>query len=102
MEKEWIERCVASGHYLWTLHADEERRNDGFTISDIEDALLSGAILEQYPKDPRGPSCLVFGGAKDAPKHVVCGRNSLDYLVVITVYKPLPPRWKTPTERGEK
>jgi hypothetical protein len=34
------------------------------------------------------------------PIHMVCGARG-DWLVVITVYIPRPPRFKTPYQRGE-
>ena len=100
MDIEWVGSKVKNNHYLWTLHADEERRNDGLEIEEVERALISGQILENYPNDPRGASCLVCGESKEIPIHVVCGKNNRDWLVIITVYKPKPPKWKSPTERG--
>lgn len=100
MDIEWIQGKVASGQYLWTLHADEERRNDSLSISEVEIALKSGIIIEQYPTDPRGASCLVYGDVSGVPVHIVCGKNSMEQLVIITVYKPELPKWKNPKERG--
>jgi len=99
LTKEWIRECVESGQYLLTLHADEERRNDGLGMVDLETALTNGMILESYPDDPRGPSCLVYGESHGIPVHVVCGGNRSGWLVVITVYRPSPPKWESPTRR---
>lgn len=96
---QWIRDRVATDEYLFTLHADEERRNEGLEISDIETVLKAGVILEDYPDDPRGPSCLVYGESQGIPVHVVCGRNRSGWLVIITVYRPGPPRWESPTTR---
>ncbi len=46
---------VRKNEYLYTFHADEERRNEGLSIAEVEEALLNGRILEDYPNDPRGP-----------------------------------------------
>jgi hypothetical protein len=80
----------------------QERQNDNLTISETEEALLAGRALEQY-KDPKGgESCLVVGFTKEGkPIHVVCGRRG-NWLVIVTVYIPQPPKFKTPYERGEK
>ncbi len=91
---------VQRSEYLLSLHADEERRNDGLGLADIERTLLAGRVLEDYPDDPRGASCLVYGESGSGPVHVVCGANRSGWLVVITVYRPSAPKWKTPTERG--
>lgn len=102
MDIGWIQKKVKSGKYLWTLHADVERRNDGLEIDDVEKALLGGTVLENYPNDPRGRSCLVCGENNGVPMHVVCGRNKADMLVIITIYKPISPKWLSPTERRKK
>ncbi len=100
MDLGWLKTKIRQNQYLFTLHADEERRNDSFAIEDVEKALLEGQILETYPNDPRGSSCLVYGESKGVPVHVVCGRNSEEWLVIITVYRPTFPKWKTPTKRS--
>jgi hypothetical protein len=50
----------------------------------------------------RGESCLL-AGFTDAgkPVHVVCGGMG-EYLVIITVYIPTPPKFINPYERGSK
>ena len=102
MDIQWIRSQIGSGQYLWTLHADEERRNDGLEVVDVEVALVEGMILESYPADPRGISCLVYGESKGRSIHVVCGKNQAERLVIITVYKPTSPKWSTPKQRRTK
>lgn len=95
----WISECVARGEYIVTRHADEERRNDDISVSSLERVLTDAEILEDYPEDKRGRSCLVLGWLGERPVHVVCGANKYDWLVIITVYIPMPPKWISPTER---
>lgn len=102
MDIEWIRARAAAGEYVWSLHADEERRNDGFDIADVETALERGTVLETYPEDRRGRSCLVYGESRNRPIHIVCGRTTSDQLVIITVYQPTPPKWVTPTVRSQR
>lgn len=99
---EWIQERVRRREYLLSLHADEERRDDGLDMADLEEALLNGQILEEYPKDRRGPSCLVYGTFQGQPIHVICGRNQSGWMVVITVYIPSEPKWQSPTKRREQ
>ena len=100
MNIEWIKNCVENNEYLFTMHGDQERMNDNLTISDVEEAILSGRILENYPEDKRGESCLVVGFSNSGiPVHIVCGERD-DKMVIITVYIPKPPKFKTPYERG--
>ena len=97
---EWIRERILRDEYLLTSHAEVERRSDNIDIKEIERVLLGGVILEDYPEDPRGASCLVCGSWGEIPVHVVCGQNSDDWLVVITVYIPSTPKWKNPQERS--
>jgi len=100
MEIDWIKKCVKNEDYYYSMHGDRERMNDNLMISDVEEALLSGRILENYPEDKRGESCLVVGFSDSGvPVHIVCGERD-DKVVIITVYIPRPPKFKTPYERG--
>lgn len=96
---DWIRERIRHKEYLITLHADQERRSDGFDLRDVEEALLTGLVIEDYPEDRRGHSCLVYGRARSRDLHVVCGSNSSEWLVLITVYVPRPPKWVSSTER---
>lgn len=96
----WIRQCAATARYRYSRHADRERQNDGLTLAEIEQALVSGRIIERYPDTGRGESGLL-AGFTDAgkPIHVVCGAME-DWLVIVTVYVPAPPKFKNPYERG--
>jgi len=97
----WIHQCVRDEHYQYSLHGDRERLNDLLNLEDVEQALLSGRILEQYEDTGRGESCLVAGFSDTGkPVHVVCGRMG-DWMVIITVYIPSPPKFVTPFQRSE-
>lgn len=91
---------MENGEYYFSMHGDQERMNDDLTVSEVEEAILSGRILEDYPEDKRGESCLVVGFSNSGiPVHIVCGERE-NKMVVITVYIPKPPKFKTPYERG--
>ena len=95
-----IRESVASGAYELSLHADDERLADQLTMDELEEVLASAELLEDYPDDPRGHSCLVLGHTGGRPVHVVCGLTRQGRLLVITVYLPSPPKWKDPRTRN--
>jgi hypothetical protein len=96
----WISERVEQAEYYFSAHGDRERQNDNLTIREVEEALLAGRILEQYEDTGRGESCLVVGFSNNGkPIHAVCGRRG-DALVIVTVYIPMPPKFKSPYERG--
>lgn len=99
-EIQWIQERIKKGEYYFSSHGDQERQSDNLTVVDVEEALLSGRILEQYADTGRVESCLVAGFTEGGkPIHIVCGTRE-EWLLVITVYIPLPPKFKSPYERG--
>jgi len=100
IEIERVRALVASGSYYFSSHGDQERQNDNLTVAEVEECLLAGRIIEQYADSGRGESCLVAGfTSAGKPVHVVCGMRSI-WLVIITVYIPRPPKFKSVYERG--
>ena len=101
MDIEEIKVQVRANQYVYSFHAEIERRADELTFAQVEEALLNGEILEQYPDTGRGESCLIVGFAGDLPIHAVCGWRR-EKLVLITVYVPRPPKFVDPWTRGGK
>lgn len=99
---EEIRKKVYSKEYIISEHAERERQAEDIELKDIKESILTGEIIEDYPNDPRGQSCLVLGYAGEKPIHIVCGWNKYDWLIIITVYIPVPPKWITPYKRGER
>lgn len=99
MEIEVIKELVRGDQYLYSLHAEIERKADELTFVQVEEALLNGKILEQYPDTGRGESCLVVGFAGEKPVHIVCGWRG-EKIALITVYIPTPPKFVDPWTRG--
>ena len=98
---DFIKNEINKQYYEISLHADDERIADSLTIAQIEFALSNCNIIEQYPEDPRGASCLAVGFTKEGmPIHAVCGKNSAGHLIIITIYIPTMPKWKDPYTRN--
>ena len=95
---------VRQGKYEFSIHAQQERLEEDLDVTEIEAALVQGEMLEAYPNDPRGESCLVLGFADAKPIHTVLGWARIrgedeDILRIITVYIPQPPKWNDPWTR---
>jgi hypothetical protein len=78
MNIEDIKACVRNDQYGYSMHAEIECKADELTFAQVEEALLDGQILEQYPDTGRG-----------------------EKIVLITVYVPKPPKFVDPRTRGE-
>jgi len=83
-----------AGNRYITVHATQEAVSDGIDPRRLPDAIIWDAaeLIENYPGDPRGPSCLILTHLDGLPIHVVCSRPPR--VVIITVYRPDPARWR--------
>ncbi|MGG6242303.1 DUF4258 domain-containing protein [Nodosilinea sp. AN01ver1] len=99
MDIESIQEKTRAEEYVYTSHADIERKVDDLTLLQVEEALLNGEVLEQYPDTGRGESCLVLGYSSNLPIHIVCGWRG-ERVAIITIYIPRPPKFIDPKTRA--
>ena len=98
---DFIRNEIEKQSYEISLHADGERIADELTVSQLEFILSQCKIIEQYPDDPRGESCLTAGFTPEGtPVHIVCGKNPSEHLILVTVYIPTMPKWRDPYTRN--
>jgi len=89
---EGIKDKIRTGEYRFSDHAVKRMIKRAINRYEIEDALMTGKIIEEYPEDKYSPSCLVYGKTRT-------GRNlhiqiSLPpEVVIITVYEPDESEW---------
>ena len=91
-----IQKKVATGEWLYTKHAADRVIERNIWSREVEETVSTGEIIEDYPQDKYGPSCLIFGRtAAGRILHVQISYPSPDEQVkVITVYEPDPHEWK--------
>ncbi len=79
---------VRKRQYVLTLHAEEEMADDGFTIFDVESAILTGEIIERQENHHSGEwKYLVFGQVIDGRLITVVAKlSATNKLVILTVY----------------
>jgi len=89
---------------LYTSHAVHQMSKPGRMISkdEVREVLKHGEIIEDYPEDRRGHSCLMAGETTlKRIVHVVCSPKS-NYLAVITAYIPNEDEWENDFEQRKK
>jgi hypothetical protein len=94
-------REAAQKRLLFLAYAVRQMSRPTRMISgaEVETVALQGELIEDYPNDPRGHSCLLLGfGDDDRPVHVVCSPKD-DYLAIITAYLPDPAQWSEDFKR---
>ncbi len=88
-------QAAARKRILYLPHALHRMTTKGefITTRDVRDVVFKGSIIEDYPEDVRGHSCLILGTASDTgPIHVVCAPKDA-YLAIITAYRPDQRKW---------
>jgi hypothetical protein len=86
---------VAAGRVHVSEHAYDEAIADDFSVVDVIDATPHGEVIEDYPDDPRGRSCLVLlkVNAQEAAHVVWAFDDGSGRAILVTVYRPAPARW---------
>ena len=90
---EHIRKLCLEGSYISKVHFDVQIASRGITLRDVAECISNGIIIESYPEDPRGPSCLIKGtSCTNSALHVVVG-VSTENIIYITAYYPDPAKW---------
>lgn len=97
MVEDILERVRAAGRrrLLYLPHAIRQmsRLDRMITSQEVQTVAMTGRLVEDYPEDPRGHSCLLLGqGDGSRPIHIVVAPKA-EYLAIITAYEPDPTQW---------
>jgi len=85
---------IASGQFEFSQHAVDQSIVRHISVQELREAIAGGDVIEDYPDDKYGPSCLVFGATlADRPLHIQCSYPSRPVVKIITLYEPDPQRW---------
>jgi len=93
---EAIKDAIARDAIEVSRHALRELEEDGLLLDLVLTAAQRGEVIEDYPTDPRGPSCLVCSPLSGGFwVHTVWGCDLASGIaVLITVYRPTPEKWE--------
>ena len=91
---EQLRQKVARLVMEYSLHAVRQMTARDITPGEIVETILAGEVIEDYPDDKYGPSCLVCGRTKAGRVvHAQCSHPSRTLIKVITAYEPDPAEW---------
>jgi len=90
-----IREKIARRDYEFSKHAVDQSIIRDIGVAEVEEAISNRSeVIEDYPDDKYGPSCLIlgftFGGR---PLHIQCSYPTRPLIKVITVYEPDPDLW---------
>lgn len=89
-----IRRKIERGQYEFAKHAVDQSIIRKVTLAQMRQAVMNAEIIEDYPDDKYGPSCLLFGRTqRNRPLHIQCTYPSRPLIKIITLYEPDPDEW---------
>ena len=92
MEIEGIRVKIDIAEYRFSDHAVKRMIKRSIDRMEIEQAILSGEIIEEYPDDKYSPSCLIYGKTK-AGRDLHIQISLPPSVVIITAYEPDETEW---------
>ena len=89
-----IRKKIEKGLFEFSKHAVDQSIIRRINVQNVCEVISNGTIIEDYPEDKYGPSCLIFGmTAGGRPIHIQCSYPSRSIIKIITLYEPDPVRW---------
>lgn len=89
-----VQRLCLGGQIIWKDHAAKRLKERNIKTYDVENCIATGEIIEQYPTDYPGPSCLILGmSVNNQYLHVVCSIYQ-EMVCIITSYFPNLDEWE--------
>ena len=81
--------------YEFSKHAVDQSIIRDISVAEVEDVIRGPSeIIEDYPDDKYGPSCLVLGFTRARrPLHIQCSYPTRPLVKIITLYEPDPDLW---------
>jgi hypothetical protein len=92
---EQIQDKIRRRQYEFSRHAVDQSLVRRITVAEVEQATRNQpAIVEDYPQDKYGPSCLLLGFTDAGrPLHIQISYPSRPLLKIITMYEPDSREW---------
>lgn len=85
---------IQAGQFEFSKHAVDQSILRQISVQELREAIANGEIIEDYPEDKYGPSCLILGYTQAGrPLHIQCSYPSRPLIKIITLYEPDPVRW---------
>jgi hypothetical protein len=89
-----IREKIHNRQFEFSKHAVDQSILRHITLQELYEAIENAQIIEDYPDDKYGPSCLLLGFTKsNRPLHIQCSYPERTIIKIITLYQPDPKEW---------
>jgi hypothetical protein len=91
---EKIRQKVRQNQFEFSQHDLDPTIFRQIAVQELQEAIEQGEVIEDYPDDKYGASCLI-GGVTLAGKvlHIHCSYPNRPLIKIITIYEPDPQLW---------
>jgi hypothetical protein len=90
-----IRAKIAARQYEFTKHAVDQTIIRDISVAEMEEAVSNRSeVIEDYPDDKYGPSCLILGFTKSGrPLHIQSSHPTRTLVKIVTVHEPNSDLW---------
>lgn len=101
---EEIRKKISTNEFEFSKHAVDQSIIRRISVQEVREAVMRNSeLIEDYPDDKYGPSCLILGFTEgNRPLHIQCSYSSRPVLKIITIYEPNPENWIDLKKRKKK
>ncbi|HEV2743977.1 MAG TPA: DUF4258 domain-containing protein, partial [Rubrobacter sp.] len=86
---EQLREKISTDQFELSKHAVDQSITRRIGMQELREAVTKGEVIEDYPDDKYGPSCLVSGETSAGrPLHVQCSYPSRTPVRIVTLYEP--------------
>jgi hypothetical protein len=91
---EALRQKFSANRFEFSQHAVDASMVRRISVEEIRQVVANCKVIEDYPEDKYGPSCLLYGRTLSGrPIHIHCSHPTRDPVKIITVYQPDPDSW---------
>ena len=95
-----IRKKLQQRKYEYSKHSVDQSILRHITTKEVLEVIENGKIIEDYPDDKYGPSCLIYGKTElGRHVHVQCTYPSRPLIKIITLYDPDIEEWEDYAKR---
>jgi len=89
-----IRKRFERNQFEFSKHAVDRMILRHILVREVREAVQNGTVIEDYPDDKYGPTCLILGFTRrKRPLHIQCSYPDRSLVKVVTVYEPNADEW---------
>ncbi len=89
-----IRQKIEAEQFEFSKHAADQSIIRRISVQETREIFGDAEVIEDYPEDKYGPSCLILGRTKTGRSlHIQCSYPSRPLIKIITLYEPDTDHW---------